>query len=307
MPKRILKLGTRGSSLALAQASLVAKKLEQNSDVKVEIVSIVTTGDNRSSEVRLASWDKKDWIAELESALLNKQIDFAVHSAKDVPYQIEPGTSLVSVLERESPYDICIFKDPRHKSLADLPSAARIGTSSLRRAAQIASYRRDLKILPIRGNVPTRIRKLSEGVEFDAIVLAQAGVNRLALEIESFEVLEERLMLPAVNQGILAVQYLSEDRELSSILKLLTDPLTEVMFVAERSFIQTIEANCNSAVSVLCKVEKGGKFTLASRVYSVDYSKIIAGSLEFDSNEANKMGGELGKKLLDQGAKSLLS
>lgn len=307
MPNRVLKLGTRGSSLALAQAKLVASKLAASAQVGVEIITIQTTGDQRVGEQRAASWDKQDWVKEIEIALLARQIDFAVHSAKDVPYQIQAGTALASILERESAFDICIFKNSSHRSLADLAIGAKIGTSSLRRAAQIYAYRKDLKLVPIRGNVPTRIRKLQESTELDAIVLAQAGINRLALSIDSFAVLEEALMMPAVNQGILAVQYLEENRDVATLLSRLLDPTTEVIFDAERAFIRTIEANCNSAVSVLCKHKVGDQFILASRIYSADYSKMIEGLIELSAKEASQKGAELGKKLLDQGAKDLLS
>ena len=250
--------GTRGSELALWQTDLVISKLiklaESNPHtpkINFEIKKIRTTGDKRQTRARISSDDKKDWIIELEEQLLSKKIDFAVHSAKDVPIDIEPETTVMSITKRACPRDAFIFSDKLKslniKSIKDLPKNARIGTSSLRRSSQLLSTRDDLEIIPIRGNVRTRISKI-ELENLDAVILANAGLERLDIKADLYISKEE--ILPAMCQGTLCVQFLTERNDLTNIFKQIEDKETKFSFLFEREVVKELNADCSSALGV---------------------------------------------------------
>lgn len=226
-----MRIGTRGSTLALIQARWVAARLAG----PVEIVAITTLGD-RGAEIQ----DKSRWISELERALLDRRIDLAVHSAKDVPTELDPELELVAVPERADPRDaIC-----GASSLEELPAGARIGTSSIRRTAQIRAVREDLEVVEVRGNVDTRLRKLAEG-HLDALVLAQAGLDRLGRGAEAGGTLES--LVPAAGQGALALEARAGGLA-DELLAPVRDPPATACLTAERTLVHALGASCNTPV-----------------------------------------------------------
>lgn len=286
-----LKIGTRGSELALAQARQLQSHL-----VNSEIVVIETSGDRRQGEERKSTWDKKDWVSEIEEALLEKKVDIAIHSAKDVPYDYDKRTKLSSVFKRESPYDICILKNEEVSS---------IGTSSIRRGLQLKRIFKNASIIPLRGNVPTRIKKLEESSELDAIVIAEAGYKRLKLSGQRIKRLDDMAMLPAVNQGILAVQFMNDRSDILDLISPLVDSDTEQFFNAERILIEELEANCNSAIGVLAERIDDSSCRFSAQILSD--SKILEESCILPKNELISRAKDIAKKFLDQGAKEILS
>jgi hydroxymethylbilane synthase len=224
-----VRLGTRGSALALAQARLVADALGGDA----ELVEITTAGDRGE-----AIGDKARWVDAIESALLAGEIDLAVHSAKDVPGELAPGLALAGVLAREDPRDALVGAG----SLDALPAGARVGTSSLRRRAQLLAARDDLDVVEVRGNVDTRLRKLAAG-EVDALVLAAAGLRRLGRESEIGALLDPAVFVPAPGQGVIAV-------EGRAIPELLVDPRTNAALAAERHVVHALGATCHTPVGV---------------------------------------------------------
>ena len=230
----MIRIGTRASALALAQARSVAERLSQES----ELVPVRTSGDRAE-----AVGDKSRWVSELERALLDGRIDLAVHSAKDVPAELAPGLSLAAMPPRADPRDaIC-----GAESLESLPAGARVGTSSLRRAAQLLAVRGDLRLVEVRGNVDTRLRKLAEGV-VDALVLAYAGLERLGRSDEAGAVLEE--LVPAAGQGALFVEGRSGE---AYLVDGLADPVTTACVLAERELTRRLNASCNTPVGALAR------------------------------------------------------
>lgn len=254
----MIRVGTRGSALALAQAAWVADRLGADS----ELVTVVTAGDRGTSEA-----DKSRWVSELERALLEDEIDLAVHSAKDVPAELPEGLELVAIPTRADPRDaIC-----GAQSLEELAEGARVGTSSLRRTAQIRSARPDLEVVPVRGNVDTRLRKLSSG-EYDALVLALAGLERLGRAGEAAGVLDT--LVPAAGQGALAVEARS-GRLPEECLTALRDPDATACVSAERAVVRALGASCNTPLGVHGQIV-GGKLELSAWVGLVDGSHWIA-------------------------------
>jgi hydroxymethylbilane synthase len=284
-----MRIGTRGSSLALRQAHWVADALEARG-VRTELVALATTGD-RGQGVG----DKSRWTSELEMALLEQRIDVAVHSAKDVPGEIAQGTVLAAIPQREDPGDVICGAG----SLNELPPGARLGTSSLRRAAQIRALREDLEIVELRGNVDTRLRKLREG-QADAIVLAAAGLKRLGRSSEVGGVLEK--LVPAPGQGALALQTRADDHSTITEIQPLSDSVAQACVLAERAFASTLDATCNTPLGA--SAMPAGKHTrLRAWVGLPDGSHWITDEL---TGDADKLGTELAARMLVVGARELL-
>jgi hydroxymethylbilane synthase len=281
-----MRIGTRASALALAQADWVAQRL--NGDV--EIVPITTTGDRQR-----AVGDKSRWVSELEQALLEDRIDLAVHSAKDVPADLAYGLELVAIPQRADPRD-AICGAP---SLQALTAGARVGTSSLRRAAQIGAVRDDLEVVEIRGNVDTRLRKLAEG-EVDALVLARAGLQRLGREHEASGVLEE--LLPAAGQGALALEGRAGCLD-PAALSGLRDPDATACVLAERELTRALEASCNTSVGAHARSLGGGRIELRAWVGLPDGSAWCSDVAE---GEPVGLGVLVAQRLLAAGAGELL-
>jgi hydroxymethylbilane synthase len=281
-----MRIGTRGSALALAQAGWVAERLGADA----EIVTISTLGD-RGAEIG----DKSRWVCELEAALLDGRIDIAVHSAKDVPTQLPEGLELVAIPERADPRDaIC-----GASSLAELPAGATVGTSSLRRAAQIRAVRSDLEVISMRGNVDTRLRKLAEG-QFDAIVLALAGLERLGRADEAGGVLAE--LVPAAGQGALAIEARAGAIP-AELLAAVSDPETTACVTAERELVGALDASCNTPVGAHARRLDGGELELDAWVGLPDGSAWIR---DRRTGDAAGLGNALAQRLLSAGAGELL-
>lgn len=294
-----LKLGARGSALSLAQAKLVTESLAGIAEV--ELVVVRTTGDRLSAAGSPIEW-KGDFTRELDEALLDGRIDFAVHSMKDVPTQVPDGLLLAAVPVREDPRDVLIAR-PR-RSFQELPRGARVGTSSPRRKAQLLAARPDLEVLEARGNVDTRIARLAEG-RFDAIVLARAGLSRLARLDEITEVLSPGLVLPAIGQGALAIYARREDRATLAVLEALDDAASHRAADAERSLLATLEAGCKAPVAGLARVNNGS-LTLSAGVFSPDGSSALREESAGPASEAVSIGRDAGRKLLGRGAAALI-
>jgi len=232
-----LRLGTRKSKLALWQANFVKSKLEALG-LEIELVLITTTGDKILDTPLSKIGGKGLFVKEIENALMEDEIDFAVHSLKDVPAFIPQGLVVDIFLEREDPKDAFVSKS--YKTLNELPASAKIGTSSIRRKVQLLQKRQDLTIEDLRGNVDTRLKKLEDGL-YDAIILASAGLKRLGFEGVISSYLD---FIPAVGQGIVAIEYKASNKELSNILKSINHEPTYMCALAERSFLETVEGNC---------------------------------------------------------------
>ena len=280
----MIRIGTRGSALALAQAAWVAERLPG----ETELIEITTAGD-RGADLG----DKSQWVSELERALLDDEIDLAVHSAKDVPAELADGLALVAIPERADPRDVICGAD----SLAVLPAGARVGTSSLRRAAQIGATRDDLEVVPVRGNVDTRLRKLAEG-QVDALVLAAAGLARLGRLAEAGGILDE--LVPAAGQGALALEARPGRIELSG----LNDARAASSVNAERELVHALGASCNTPVGAHARILDGGELELAAWVGLPDGSEWISDRLV---GPATGLGASVAERMLTVGAGELLA
>lgn len=254
----LLRLGTRGSLLARAQSSLIARELERAHDgLRVELVEIKTTGDRIQDRPLNEFGGKGLFTKEIELALLEKQIDFAVHSFKDVPVTmplVDPSHLIIAAVpKRESPWDLLVSR--KADSLAALAPGSKVGTGSPRRRAQILAQRPDLQVEQIRGNIDTRIRKLNEGM-YDAVILALAGVRRAGL-FDSSMMFEMREILPAAGQGALALQCRREDESTRDVLIKLNDADTAACVAAERAIVQALNGDCHSPIAALATIENG--------------------------------------------------
>jgi len=238
-----IRIGSRGSKLALMQADMVRKKLlAYNPDFHIQIIPIETTGDKKKSCDLTKIGGKALFLKELQEELVAKNIDLAVHSMKDVPAIIPPYLTIAAVLERGDPRDVFIAKDS--SELISIKPNSVIGTSSPRRAMQILEHRPDLKIIPFRGNVDSRIRKMEEG-QVDATLLALCGIQRLGINIKH-EVLSPNIMTPAVGQGTICTECLSENESIRSILKYINHIPTEILIKSERGFLETVGGTCKT-------------------------------------------------------------
>lgn len=281
-----MRLGTRGSALALAQARWVAELL----DDEVELVTITTSGDRDRG-----AGDKGRWVSELERSLLEGEIDVAVHSAKDVPAELADGLELVAIPPRADPRDaIC-----GAESLEALALGARVGTSSVRRAAQILALREDLDVVAVRGNVDTRLRKLAAG-EIDALVLALAGLQRLGRADEAGGVLAE--LVPAAGQGALAIEARSGAIP-ADLLAAVSDPEATACVTAERELVDALDASCNTPVGAYARPLDGGRLELVAWVGLPDGSEWVS---DRQTGDGGGLGRAVAQRLLDAGAGELL-
>lgn len=296
-----LVIGTRKSALALWQSHAIKKALEDLfPGLVVELQHIVTLGDKtQDSQIAIPAIGGKGlFTAELEDALKAKEIDLAVHSLKDLPTTMAPDFTLGAIPSRGPVEDVMISRGA--KPLARLSEGARVGTSSLRRSSQILRLRPDLRVVHIRGNVDTRLRKLrADGGDYDAIILARAGVERLGLGSEVTEIFSSEQMLPAPGQGALAIECRSSDSELLSMLSKLHDPLTAVTVGAERAFLAALEAGCNTPVGALATIEQrsGKKYVhFHGRCLSNDGSRVIETVGECAVGEEARLGQQMAEE-----------
>ncbi len=293
-------LGTRGSKLALVQANACAERL-RTSGLAVEIRVIKTTSEHRPN-TPLSVIDQRDvFTRQLDEALLRGEIDLAVHSAKDVPTEVPQGISLAAITERHDPSDVLVSGEGY--DVDGLPEGAVVATSSLRRRAQLLHRRSDLRIVEIRGNVDTRIRKMREGAA-DALVLARAGLERLGLDVPH-TVIPPEIMLPAVSQGALAVATLEGHPQQGAIREALNYEPTEKEVRAERTMLNALEGGCRVPVGALGKSSNRSELSLQGIVASPDGALHYSG--EVTGEEPEEVGGRLARDLLEQGAGVVLA
>ncbi len=297
-------IGTRGSLLALSQSQWVAARIgEIHSDVRVELRRIVTTGDKRADDAIPEIGQKGIFTFELEQALLAGEIDLAVHSAKDLPTDTPAELDLLLVPAREDPRDAIVSRDGR--PLADLPEAAVVGTSSLRRQAQLRIVRRDLRFTALRGNVDTRINKVRRG-DCDAAVLAMAGLRRAGLADQATEILDAAVMVPAPGQGILAVQGRGRDVELRAMLAPLEDAAARVALSCERRLIEHLEGGCRAPVGAYVRPD-GGRLHGDAIVAMPDGSRFAKASADAPASDGAALADELVRQLREQGAAEIIA
>jgi len=338
--KNKIVIGTRGSKLALWQAEWIKSELQKlYPDLKIELNKIKTTGD-KILDVPLAKVGGKGlFVKEIEEALLKGEADIAVHSMKDVPTDFPEGLHLAVITKREDPRDAFISRAADQqssravtiKSFKELPQGATIGTSSLRRSCQLLSTRPDLKIEQLRGNLDTRLRKLDEG-QFDAIILAAAGVKRLGWSERITEILPPKISLPAIGQGAVGIECRINDAFINNLIAPLNHPETSICVRAERAFLKKLEGGCQVPIAAYARIEYRAQKTenrkqinrqtdslmsesLASDfcllvmdglVGSVSGDRIIKGRIEGTPNDAESLGIKLAEDLLSRGAKEIL-
>ena len=304
---RKLIIGSRGSKLALWQTEWVKAELERlHPGLEIEIKVFTTKGDRvlDVSLPKLGEQGKGLFTAELEDALFSGATHLAVHSLKDLPTELPAGLQIGAICEREDVRDALVARGGA-RAFNELPPGALIGTSSLRRHAQVCAARPDLVIEPVRGNVDTRLRKLDEG-NFDAIILAAAGLRRLGYADRITEYLSEELMLSAVGQGALAIETRSDDHFVNEIVQRINHEPTERACQAERAFLKGLGGGCLVPIAALGKIE-GDEMTLNGLVAAADGSQIIRGRERGSVVEAELVGQRLADALLEQGAGRLLS
>lgn len=297
-----IRIATRGSQLALWQSNWVAGELRKL-DATVELVEITTSGDVHQSGPIAAVGQQGVFTKEVQAAVLNKSADVAVHSLKDLPTDQVDGLTLGAVPERENVADALISGE--RIALADLPIGARIGTGSLRRQAQLKSIRPDLEVVGIRGNVDTRLRKLDDG-EYDAIVLAAAGLRRLGWDERITELLQPPLMLPAVGQGALGIECRTDDEATRSLLSHLDDSATRQSVIAERSMLALLHGGCSAPVGAWGRVVDD-RLQLDGLVASLDGKQVFKATASGPSSDAWSLGEQVAAELISLGAAKVIA
>jgi len=298
-----IKIGTRGSQLALWQSNWVKSTLmEKFPGLVVELVIIKTKGD-KIQDVPLARVGGKGlFVKEIEEAILERRVDLAVHSMKDMPALIPEGLCIGAIPDRENPKDALVSR--KGLSLDQLPQGARIGTSSLRRAAQLKHLRPDLEILPLRGNLDTRLKKL-ETEDLDAVVLAAAGLRRMELDHRVTQYLDETEMLPAVGQGALCIEARENDPDIGPLTATLDHARTRTVVLGERAFLHRLEGGCQVPIAAHGTLS-GKEFSLIGLVASLDGVQLIRDTMTGPADHSESIGIELAERLLARGAGKLL-
>lgn len=303
--QKLIRIGTRGSLLALTQSNWIKGLIEQQyPGITVELVKIVTKGD-KILDVPLAKVGGKGlFVKEIEDALLSNEVDIAVHSMKDVPAELPEGLHIGIITKRENPFDA--FISAKSKTVEDLPQGAKVGTSSLRRKSQLAAIRPDLVIEDLRGNLDTRLRKLDEG-QYEAIILAAAGLNRLKLSDRASSYFTAENMIPAVAQGAVGIELRLADQELLAGLNFLNHTETAVCVTAERGYLHRLEGGCQVPIAGFAQLNKDGQLLMIGMVASVDGKKILKKTLVGNPDEAGKLGIQLAEALLAMGGREILA
>lgn len=301
--RKEIRIGTRASMLAVTQSTWVKNQIEQQyPDTTVELVKIVTKGD-KILDVPLAKVGGKGlFVKEIEDALLDERVDLAVHSMKDVPAELPEGLEVAIVPKREIHQDA--FVSVSYKHLDALPQGAVVGTSSLRRKSQLSCLRPDLEIRDLRGNLDTRLRKLDDG-EYDAIILAGAGLNRLGMQRRITTLFTPEQMLPAIGQGSLGIELRKADTELLDGLQILHHRETAITVAAERAFLLRLEGGCQVPIGGFATIDND-TVTLTGLIASLDGKTILKEQLSGSAAEAKKIGVTLAETLLDRGGRAIL-
>ncbi|QMS88895.1 hydroxymethylbilane synthase [Nostoc edaphicum CCNP1411] len=305
-PPRTIRIGSRKSQLALVQTYWVQEQLQKSfPDITFEVHTMSTQGD-KILDVALAKiGDKGLFTKELELGMLNQEIDFAVHSLKDLPTNLPEGLMLAAITERENPADaLVVHEKHKDKQIDTLPEGAVIGTSSLRRLAQLRHHFPHFTFKDVRGNLITRLAKLDAG-EYDALILAAAGLERLGMSDRVHQVIPKEISLHAVGQGALGIECRADDSELLSLLKAIEHPETRDRCLAERSFLRSLEGGCQVPIGVNTEIS-GDNLTLTGIVASVDGQKLVKDTVTGIANNAEALGTELAEVLRQQGAQEIL-
>ncbi|MGI9034405.1 MAG: hydroxymethylbilane synthase [Pyrinomonadaceae bacterium] len=303
MRNRKFIIGSRGSELALWQTNFVKAELEKNfPEINLEIKIIKTTGDKLLDVALAKIGDKGLFTKQIESELLNGEIDLAVHSLKDLQTVQPPGLIIGAVSKRETPNDVLIAK--RQHSIDELPKNAKVATGSLRRKSQLLHYRPDLQIFEIRGNLQTRFKKFAES-DLDAMILAFAGVHRLKLDERITQIIPFEIILPAVGQGAMAVEIRETDAELKKRLKVLNDAETENCAAAERAFLRALEGGCQVPIGAHAAIQNG-EIYLEGMVGNLDGTINLREKITGEKSRAKNLGENLASILIEKGANEIL-
>lgn len=299
----LLRVGTRGSKLAIAQSAWVKAMIErEHPRVAVELVKIKTKGDKILDSPLSKVGGKGLFVKELEDALLKREVDLAVHSMKDVPAELPEGLEISVFPKREDPRDA--FVSLKYKTIDQLPTGATVGTSSLRRGAQLLHLRPDLRVIPMRGNVDTRLRKLDSG-EVQALILASAGLRRLGLSERISRLLSPKEFLPAVGQGMLGVELRKKDRRVKSVLEFLNDEKTEMTARAERAFLRGLGGGCQVPLAGFARL-RANVLYMEGLVAELDGSVILRKKMRGSCDKPEEIGKALAEDLLSAGAEKIL-
>lgn len=303
---RVVRIGTRGSALARWQANWVAREISRwFPRVEVLLVTLRTQGDRILDAPLFTFGGKGLFVREIDEALLRGEIDLAVHSMKDLPAELPQGLSLAAIPAREDPSDVLI--SVRGGGLEDLPEGATVGTSSLRRKAQLLHMRPDLQVVDLRGNVDTRLRKLeSRHGGLEAIVLAAAGIKRMGLWSRVTQVLDPGEFLPAIGQGALAVETRSQDHAVRAMIEPLDDPETRACVMAERAVMRQLQGGCQVPMAALARVEEGGRIRVRAMVAGLNGKPMFKADVSRQLGEAEQAGMGVAQLLVDMGARELL-
>ena len=301
----MLRIATRKSPLALWQADFVAQRLKQFwPDLDIQLVPMSTSGDRFLIDKLLAVGGKGLFVKELEEAILDGRADIAVHSMKDVPAQFPEGLTLGAILERHSPLDALVSTG--HLKLAELAPGSCIGTSSLRRQAQLLAYRPDLSVKTLRGNIQTRLDKLKQG-EYQAIILAAAGLERMNLQDQISEIINPALMLPACGQGALGIEYRLQDTKIQELIAPLNDESTALCVHTERAVNALLGGNCHVPLAVFCQLDGNGELHLQAKVLNSLGSEFIVDEQRGSASIADDLANQCSESLLSKGAARLLA
>lgn len=301
--KKVVKIGTRGSALALWQATWIKNRLEDRyPEITLELIKIKTKGD-KISDVPLSKIGGKGlFVKEIEQALMDGRIDMAVHSMKDVPTEVPHGLYIGIIPKRDDPRDVLIAK--RGGTFRTIKRGAKIGTSSLRRKAQLLYLRKDLQVVPLRGNLDTRIRKLDKE-DLDAIMVASAGVRRMELQEKVSEYLSPGIMLPAIGQGALGIELRQGDEKMYNLVAFLDHHQTRLSIEAERSFLKRLGGGCQVPIAALGILEDK-RLKLQGLVADTEGKQIIKDQIEGEPSNAQELGRKLAERLLRKGAQNIL-
>jgi hydroxymethylbilane synthase len=305
-PSRTVRIGSRKSQLALVQTYWVQEQLQKSfPDIKFEVHTMSTQGDNILDVALAKIGDKGLFTKELELGMINQEIDFAVHSLKDLPTHLPEGLTLACITERENPADALVVHEKyQDKQIDTLPEGAVVGTSSLRRLAQLRHHFPHLQFKDVRGNLNTRLAKLDAG-DYDALILAAAGLQRLGMSDRVHQVIPSEISLHAVGQGALGIECRAEDTEIISLLKAIEHPETRDRCLAERAFLRDLEGGCQVPIGVNTELN-GDNLTLTGIVVSVDGQNIVQDTVAGKASEAEKLGTQLANMLRQQGAQEIL-
>lgn len=304
MNQRSIRIATRQSPLALWQANHVREMLlKQWPNASIHLLPLVTSGDKLQQDKLLSFGGKGLFVKELEEALLDKRADIAVHSTKDMPAHFPPGLGLSVICKRDNPFDA--FISNQFSSLDELPQNAIVGTASLRRQSQLLAYRPDLQIKTLRGNINTRLSKLEAG-EYQAIILAAAGLERMQLQHHMKQLLPSKIMLPACGQGALCIESRIDDPEIHQFIAVLNDPLSALCVHTERRVNAQLGGNCHVPLAVYCEPSTNDTLKLRAQIGSLDGSHSIYDERHGEMDKAERLADECTEALLAQGASDLL-